>query len=142
MASARFGFSSWTPTAGKILKRYFPTKPVSAPSLVPPFFHPTDSSPPLLCLLLGYCCSHVGSRQYIIHSGRFIYTQRLKGANVNDKIILNKVLLVGTKTTAYIGKPVVPNAAVHAVVEEQLLDDKVIVFKYKRKKNYLRNMLG
>ncbi|EOY17212.1 50S ribosomal protein L21 isoform 2 [Theobroma cacao] len=61
----------------------------------------------------------IGSRQYIVFPGRYIYTQRLKGANVNDEIVLNKVLLVGTKTTTYIGKPVVTNAAVHAVVEEQ-----------------------
>ncbi|WOK93827.1 50S ribosomal protein L21, chloroplastic [Canna indica] len=82
----------------------------------------------------------VGSRQYIVIPGRFIYTQRLKGANVNDKIVLNKVLLVGTRTKAYIGQPVVTNAAVHAVVEEQGLDKKVIVFKYKKKKNYRRNI--
>ncbi|XP_076899161.1 large ribosomal subunit protein bL21c-like [Bidens hawaiensis] len=82
----------------------------------------------------------VGGRQYIVFPGRYLYTQRLKGANVNDKIILNKVLLVGTKTSTYIGKPVVPNAAVHAVVEEQGLDPKVVVFKYKKKKNYRRNI--
>ncbi|XP_009413821.2 large ribosomal subunit protein bL21c [Musa acuminata AAA Group] len=82
----------------------------------------------------------VGSRQYIVFPGRFIYTQRLKDANVDDKIILNKVLLVGTRTKAYIGQPVVTNAAVHAVVEEQGLDRKVIVFKYKKKKNYRRNI--
>ncbi|XP_038899803.1 50S ribosomal protein L21, chloroplastic [Benincasa hispida] len=82
----------------------------------------------------------IGSRQYIVFPGRYIHTQRLKGANVNDKITLNKVLLVGTKTQTYIGKPVVTNAAVHAVVEEQGLDDKVIVFKYKKKKNYRRNI--
>lgn len=82
----------------------------------------------------------IGSRQYIVIPGRYIYTQRLKGAKENDKIILNKVLLVGTKSSTYIGKPVVPNAAVHAVVEEQLLDKKVIVFKYKKKKNYRRNI--
>ena len=33
---------------------------------------------------------------------------------------MNKVLLVGTKDSTYIGKPVVTNAAVHAVVEEQV----------------------
>ncbi|KAL0360106.1 UNVERIFIED_CONTAM: 50S ribosomal protein L21, chloroplastic [Sesamum radiatum] len=82
----------------------------------------------------------VGSRQYIVFPGRFIYTQKLKGANVNDKITLNKVLLVGTKTSTYIGKPIVPNATVHAIVEEQTLDKKVIVFKYKKKKNYRRNI--
>ncbi|KAG0455854.1 hypothetical protein HPP92_023642 [Vanilla planifolia] len=82
----------------------------------------------------------IGSRQYIVFPGRFLYTQRLKGANVNDKIILNKVLLVGTRTKAYIGQPVVTNAAVHAVVEELGLDKKVSVFKYKKKKNYRRNI--
>nr|XP_043637273.1 50S ribosomal protein L21, chloroplastic [Erigeron canadensis] len=82
----------------------------------------------------------IGGRQYIVFPGRFLYTQRLKGANVDDKIILNKVLLVGTKTSTYIGKPIVPNAAVHAVVEEQGLDPKVVVYKYKKKKNYRRNI--
>ncbi|XAR55634.1 hypothetical protein NMG60_11035765 [Bertholletia excelsa] len=82
----------------------------------------------------------VGGRQYIVFPGRFIYTTRLKGANVNDEVTLNKVLLVGTKTSTYIGQPVVPNAAVHAVVEEQGLNKKVIVFKYKKKKGYRRNI--
>ncbi|TVU33319.1 hypothetical protein EJB05_25165, partial [Eragrostis curvula] len=82
----------------------------------------------------------IGSRQYIVMPGRYIYTQRLKGANVNDEIILNKVLLVSTRDKAYIGMPVVTNAAVHAVVEEQGRDDKVIVFKYKKKKKYQRKL--
>ncbi|GMI83239.1 chloroplast ribosomal protein L21, ATPase-in-Seed-Development [Hibiscus trionum] len=82
----------------------------------------------------------IGGRQYIVFPGRYLYTQRLKGATVDDKIVLNKVLLVGTKTTTYIGKPVVTNAAVHAVVEEQGLNPKVVVFKYKKKKNYRRNI--
>ncbi|MQL89599.1 hypothetical protein Taro_022178 [Colocasia esculenta] len=82
----------------------------------------------------------IGSRQYIVFPGRYIYTQRLKGANVDDKIILNKVLLVGTKKNVYIGEPIVPNAVVHAVVEEQGLDPKVIIFKYKKKKHYRRTI--
>ncbi|XP_050214693.1 50S ribosomal protein L21, chloroplastic [Mercurialis annua] len=82
----------------------------------------------------------IGGRQYIVIPGRFLYVQRLKGANVNDKVALNKVLLVGTKMSTYIGKPIVTNAVVHAVVEEQGLDPKVVVFKYKKKKNYRRNI--
>ncbi|GJN19506.1 hypothetical protein PR202_gb06789 [Eleusine coracana subsp. coracana] len=85
-------------------------------------------------------CLQIGSRQYIVMPGRYIYTQRLKGANVNDEIILNKVLLVSTRDKAYIGMPVVTNAAVHAVVEEQGRDDKVIVFKFKKKKKYQRKL--
>uniref|UniRef100_A0A1J3DXN6 50S ribosomal protein L21, chloroplastic n=1 Tax=Noccaea caerulescens TaxID=107243 RepID=A0A1J3DXN6_NOCCA len=82
----------------------------------------------------------VGGRQYIVFPGRYLYTQRMKDANVNDQIVLNKVLLVGTKTHTYIGKPVVTNATVHAVVENQGLNDKVVVFKYKPKKKYRRNI--
>ncbi|KDP43354.1 hypothetical protein JCGZ_25459 [Jatropha curcas] len=82
----------------------------------------------------------IGGRQYIVIPGRYIYVQRLKGANVNDKVTLNKVLLVGTRTSTYIGKPVVTNAVVHALVEEQGLNPKVVVFKYKKKKNYRRNI--
>ncbi|TKY51521.1 50S ribosomal protein L21 [Spatholobus suberectus] len=82
----------------------------------------------------------IGSRQYIVHPGRWIVVQRLKGANVNDKISLHKVLLVGTDTSCYIGKPIVTNAVVYATVEEQGLDPKVIVFKYKKKKHYRRTI--
>lgn len=48
------------------------------------------------------------------------------------QIVLNKVLLVGTKTHTYIGKPVVTNATVHAVVESQ-------VSQYKR---FLKFLIG
>ncbi|VVB11603.1 unnamed protein product [Arabis nemorensis] len=82
----------------------------------------------------------VGGRQYIVFPGRYLYTSRLKDASVDDQVVLNKVLLVGTKTHTYIGKPVVTNATVHAVVESQGLDDKVVVFKYKPKKKYRRNI--
>ncbi|GAU15948.1 hypothetical protein TSUD_41710 [Trifolium subterraneum] len=82
----------------------------------------------------------IGGRQYIVHPGRWLVVQRLKGANVNDKIALHKVLLVGTDTSCYIGRPIVTNAVVYATVEEQGLDSKVIVFKYKRKKKYRRTI--
>ncbi|CAL5387676.1 unnamed protein product [Camellia sinensis] len=49
-------------------------------------------------------------------------------------VILNKVLLVGTKTSTYIGQPVVPNAAVHAVVEEQGLNKKVTMLSTRRRR--------
>ncbi|CAL0316073.1 unnamed protein product [Lupinus luteus] len=82
----------------------------------------------------------IGGRQYIVHPGRWLVVQRLKGAKAKDKIALHKVLLVGTDTSTYIGKPIVTNAVVYATVEEQGLDDKVIVFKYKRKKHYKRTI--
>ncbi|KAL5149653.1 50S ribosomal protein L21, chloroplastic [Glycine soja] len=56
------------------------------------------------------------------------------------QIALHKVLLVATNTFCYIGKPIVTNVVVYAIVEEQGLDPKVIVFKYKKKKHYPRNI--
>ncbi|KAG1367882.1 putative 50S ribosomal protein L21, mitochondrial [Cocos nucifera] len=71
---------------------------------------------------------------------------------VAGMLILNRVLILGSKTQTIMGRPVLPDAAVHAVVEEhnifrittsintllQALDAKVILFKKKRRKNYRR----
>ncbi|KAK4770776.1 hypothetical protein SAY87_031308 [Trapa incisa] len=80
----------------------------------------------------------IGSHQFKVSNDDSIFTERLKFCEVNDKLILNKVLLLGSKTQTIVGRPIVPNSAVHAVVEEHALDAKVIIFKKKRRKNYRR----
>nr|GMD09054.1 50S ribosomal protein L21, mitochondrial-like [Ipomoea batatas] len=54
------------------------------------------------------------------------------------QLILNKVLMLGSQTQTIIGRPILPEVAVHAVVEEHALDAKVLIFKKKRRKNYRR----
>ncbi|XP_050370162.1 50S ribosomal protein L21, mitochondrial [Argentina anserina] len=80
----------------------------------------------------------IGSHQFKVSNGDSIFTERLKFCEVNDKLILNKVLLVGTSSQTMIGRPIVPDATVHAVIEEHALDAKVLIFKKKRRKNYRR----
>ncbi|CAO2824767.1 unnamed protein product [Amaranthus hypochondriacus] len=80
----------------------------------------------------------VGSHQFKVSNGDCIYVEKLKYCEVNDKLILNKVLLAGSTTQTMIGRPILPDVAVHAVVEEHALDAKVIIFKKKRRKNYRR----
>ncbi|XP_068658772.1 LOW QUALITY PROTEIN: large ribosomal subunit protein bL21m-like [Aristolochia californica] len=80
----------------------------------------------------------IGSHQFKVTNGDAIYTEKLKYCDVNDKLILNKVLMLGSKIQSVIGRPILPDAAVHAVVEEHALDAKVIIFKKKRRKNYRR----
>nr|POE90712.1 50s ribosomal protein l21, mitochondrial [Quercus suber] len=80
----------------------------------------------------------IGSHQFKVSNGDSIFTERLKFCEVNDKLILNKVLLLGSSSQTIIGRPILPDAAVHAVVEEHALDAKVIIFKKKRRKNYRR----
>ncbi|XP_054800495.1 50S ribosomal protein L21, mitochondrial [Prosopis cineraria] len=80
----------------------------------------------------------IGSHQFKVSNGDSIFTERLKFCEVNDKLILNKVLLLGSQSQTIVGRPMLPDAAVHAVVEEHALDAKVIIFKKKRRKNYRR----
>ncbi|XP_028775556.1 50S ribosomal protein L21, mitochondrial [Neltuma alba] len=80
----------------------------------------------------------IGSHQFKVSNGDSIFTERLKFCEVNDKLILDKVLLLGSQSQTIVGRPILPDAAVHAVVEEHALDAKVIIFKKKRRKNYRR----
>ncbi|KAK2364923.1 50S ribosomal protein L21, mitochondrial [Trifolium repens] len=86
----------------------------------------------------AFAVVQIGSHQFKVSNGDSIFTERLKFCEVNDKLILNKVLLLGSTSQTIIGRPIVPDAAVHAVVEEHALDAKVIIFKKKRRKNYRR----
>ncbi|CAN0853002.1 50S ribosomal protein L21, mitochondrial [Linum grandiflorum] len=85
-----------------------------------------------------YAVVQIGSHQFKVSNDDSIFTEKLKYCDINDKLILNKVLLLGSPTETIVGRPIVPNSAVHAVVEEHALDAKVIIFKKKRRKNYRR----
>ncbi|XP_028082745.1 50S ribosomal protein L21, mitochondrial-like [Camellia sinensis] len=87
---------------------------------------------------LVFAVVQIGSHQFKVSNGDCIYTERLKFCEVNNKLILNKVLMLGSQSQTIIGRPILPDAAVHAVVEEHALDAKVIIFKKKRRKNYRR----
>lgn len=80
----------------------------------------------------------LGAHQYKITNGDLITSQKLQGAEVGDKIHLEKVMLLGGKTFTLAGQPLVPGARVLATVEEQTKLAKQIVFKKKRRKNYRR----
>nr|XP_011462547.1 PREDICTED: 50S ribosomal protein L21, mitochondrial-like isoform X3 [Fragaria vesca subsp. vesca] len=53
-------------------------------------------------------------------------------------LAVNKVLLVDTSSQTVIGKPIVPDATVHAVIEDHALDANILVFKKNRRKRYQR----
>ncbi|CAI0468681.1 unnamed protein product [Linum tenue] len=85
-----------------------------------------------------YAVVQIGSHQFKVSNGDTIVAEKLKFCDVNDKLILTKVLLLGSATQTIVGRPIVLDSAVHAVVEEHALDEKVIIFKKKRRKNYRR----
>lgn len=59
----------------------------------------------------------LGPTQYKVSPDDLVYTEKLKGVDVNEKISLNRVLLLGTQTQTVIGRPHVPDASVLACVE-------------------------
>ena len=82
-----------------------------------------------------YAIVEVGGMQYKITEAVSLRVPRMK-QEPGKKIELERVLLVIADGKVNVGKPVVKNAVVKATVVSHLKDDKVLVFKKKRRKNY------
>jgi large subunit ribosomal protein L21 len=78
-----------------------------------------------------------GGKQYRVSEGDLVKLEEL-GVDSGSEVEFKDVLLIKTDDNTYIGKPLVPGATVKGVVEERGQGDKVIVFKYKKKKQYRR----
>ncbi len=72
-----------------------------------------------------------------VEKGRTLYTHRLEG-DVNAALVFDKVLLVDNGGTVSVGVPTVSGASVKATILEHLKGEKVIVFKKKRRKGYVK----
>ena len=79
-----------------------------------------------------------GGKQYKVAENDIISVEKLLG-EPGDKLELNEVLMLGEDGKApKIGSPLVEKARVIAEILEQSKDDKIIVFKKKRRHNYRR----
>ncbi len=78
-----------------------------------------------------------GGKQYRVEPGAVLRVERLDG-EVGSKIELGEVLLAGKGADAKIGTPLVPGASVKATITGQGRGRKVIVYKFRRRKNYRR----
>lgn len=83
-----------------------------------------------------YAVIRTGGRQFRVSEGQKIRVEKLPG-NAGDKITINEVLLVGGDAPK-IGKPLVTGASVSAEISEQDRGKKIVVFKFRRRKNYRR----
>ncbi len=78
-----------------------------------------------------------GGKQYRVSEGDLVRLEEL-GVDSGTEVEFKDVLLVKTDDQTYIGQPLVEGATVKGVVEERGQGDKVLVFKYKKKKQYRR----
>ncbi|MBL8713455.1 MAG: 50S ribosomal protein L21 [Alphaproteobacteria bacterium] len=85
-----------------------------------------------------YAVIKTGGKQYRVKKDDILRVELLD-AKKGDKVTLNEVLMVGSADgKAKFGAPTISGASVSAEVVDQIRDDKVIVFKKKRRQNYRR----
>uniref|UniRef100_A0A7S0USA9 Large ribosomal subunit protein bL21m n=1 Tax=Polytomella parva TaxID=51329 RepID=A0A7S0USA9_9CHLO len=76
--------------------------------------------------------------QYKVTVDDVIFSPFMHGVEVNDVIMLERVMLLGSRNNTIIGRPYVPGACILAAVEEHFLDGTVHVFKRHKRKRYRR----
>ena len=82
-----------------------------------------------------YAIVEIAGQQFKIVKDQQIFVHRLD-AKEGSKVDFDKVLLMNDAGKINVGAPVIKGAKVTAKVLEHLKDDKVIVFKKKRRKGY------
>ncbi|NLL29765.1 MAG: 50S ribosomal protein L21 [Clostridiales bacterium] len=84
-----------------------------------------------------YAVVSTGGKQYRVKEGDVIFVEKLN-AEVDSTVELTEVLAVSNGESLKVGAPVVEGAKVVAKVLAQGKAKKVVVFKYKPKKDYRR----
>ncbi|MBX5437200.1 MAG: 50S ribosomal protein L21 [Alicyclobacillaceae bacterium] len=86
-----------------------------------------------------YAIVETGGKQFKVAQGDTLVVEKLS-ANVGDEVTLDRVLLVRTDEGVKVGTPWVEGARVVAKVVEHGRGKKIVVFKYKPKKNYHKKL--
>jgi len=84
-----------------------------------------------------YAIIETGGKQYRVSEGDILFIEKLP-TDIGQTYEVDKVLAVENDGQLQIGTPVVEGAKVVLKVEKHGKDKKIIVFKYKAKKNYRR----
>jgi large subunit ribosomal protein L21 len=83
-----------------------------------------------------YAVIRTGGKQYRVSEGERLRVEKLDGA-VGDSLSFDQVLMLGGDKVQ-IGKPLIAGAKVTAEIVAQDRAKKIIVYKYRRRKNYRR----
>ena len=81
-----------------------------------------------------YAIIKTGGKQYRVQKDDVFKIEKIN-AEAGDTVTFDEVIAVGGDTLT-VGTPFVEGTAVHAEVVEQGKNDKVIIYKYKAKKDY------
>ena len=81
-----------------------------------------------------YAIIETGGKQLKVEAGQAIYVEKL-AAEAGEKVTFDKVVLVSDEGKIQVGNPYVANAKVEGKVVSHGRGKKILVFKYKAKKN-------
>jgi len=84
-----------------------------------------------------YAIIQTGGKQYKVQEGDEIYIEKLN-VSEGEVVAFDQVLMVVKDNGVTVGDPVVAGAKVTGKVEKHGRGKKIIVYKYKAKKNYRR----
>ena len=84
-----------------------------------------------------YAIILTGGKQYKVAEGEILKVEKLEGGS-GDKLTLDQVLMIKDENGTRIGAPIVKDALVTVEVIEQGREKKIVVYKYKKRKNYRR----
>lgn len=82
-----------------------------------------------------YAVIETGGKQYRVQEGDVITVEKLK-VSAEDRIEFDRVLACSDGKNVAIGTPIVETAKVYGTIVENGKAEKVIIFKYKSKKDY------
>jgi large subunit ribosomal protein L21 len=88
---------------------------------------------------MSYAVIKTGGKQYRVQEGDVLEIEKLdleSGASTT----FGEVLLTGTGADVRVGTPLVDGASVEAKVVDQFKGDKVVAYKFKRRKGYHRTV--
>ena len=84
---------------------------------------------------MKYAIIEAGGKQYRAEEGRLV-TVDLLPAEIGEKIVLDKVVLLVDGDSVTVGTPYIEGASVNTTVDDQIKGKKTLVFKYKSRTNY------
>jgi large subunit ribosomal protein L21 len=82
-----------------------------------------------------YAVIKTGGKQYKVEAGATLRVEKLLG-EVGSKVVIDKVLMINDGENTTIGAPLIAGATVNATVVSHGRADKVMIFKFRRRKHY------
>src|SRR6185436_13486407 len=86
---------------------------------------------------MSYAIIRTGGKQFRVEPGQSIRIPSILG-DEGAAVEFNDVLLVSTGKSVEVGVPLLKGASVTGEIVKHGKDDKIIVFKFRRRKNYAR----